>query len=176
MKTIPLTKGQIAIVDDEDYEMLMKRKWCAVASGSSNFYAMGTINGEAVLMHRVIMGVTEKSQFVDHKNHNSLDNRKGNMRICSSSENTKNKRSKKGSSSKYLGVTKVAGNKRQGPPKRDTWRAMIAHEGRRMAIGSFHDEEEAARAYDEAAKKFHGEFANLNFKPEPNRQLTLDGY
>lgn len=91
-KIIKLTKGYETIVDDEDYEELSKHKWYANVGGTAPHlvYARGTINGKKVRMHRVIMKTTE-NLVVDHKNHDTLDNRKKNLRNCTQKENQENR-------------------------------------------------------------------------------------
>ena len=87
---IPLTQGQFAIVDAEDYEWLSRHKWCA-AKSRDNFYAHRFGDGTIVNMHREIMRAP-KGVICDHKNHNGLDNRKSNLRLCTSAQNQYNKR------------------------------------------------------------------------------------
>ena len=96
--------------------------------------------------------------FVDHINHNGLDNRKANLRPATRSQNSFNRLIiiRKDLSSKYKGVT-------WGKYKK-MWQARIGIYGKRKHIGFFKDEVQAAMAYDKAAKKYHGEFASLNFK------------
>lgn len=107
-------------------------------------------------MHREII-IPPYPLVVDHINHNGLDNRKANLRPATKSQNTINKpyKKKKGAHSKYRGVTwQKSINK---------WQAQIRAKGNPRVIGYFEDEIEAAKAYDAAAKKHHGEFAVLNF-------------
>lgn len=107
-------------------------------------------------MHRMILNVNDKKILIDHKNHDGLNNTKSNIRECTIRQNNINKRSRKNSSSKYLGVSLY---------KRDNrWRADVRVNGKTIWIGYFDTEELAAKAYDKAALKHHGEFANLNFK------------
>lgn len=152
-KVIPLTQGKFAIVDAEDYDRLAQHKWCAVRS-KDTFYAQRWSNGKSVSMHRVIMRAP-KGLICDHKNHNGLDNRKGNLRLCTNAQNQYNKRPKKDCSSKYKGVILRRDYKR--------WRAKIGFKRKRVNLGDFTDEIKAAVAYDDKAIELFGEFAYLNF-------------
>ncbi len=156
MKEIGLTQGQVALVDDEDYDYLMQWKWYAQGSKKSNyFYAVRNEAKDKILMHRVILDLNDKSKTADHKNHNTLDNQKQNLRIASVAQNSCNRISLH-KSSKFLGVNKTK--------VRNTWRASITKNYTTKYLGSFKTEEQAALAYDMAAKAIHGEYANLNFK------------
>jgi hypothetical protein len=98
----------------------------------------------------------EPGKFRDHINHNGLDNRKANLRQATRAQNCWNKRKQKGShSSKYKGVSWLSREKK--------WQARIQANGRKIFIGSFKNEIDAAKAYDRAAKKYYKEFASLNF-------------
>lgn len=178
MKLIPLTQGQFAIVDEDDYDELIKLKWHA-GRYRTKFYAKkgGPATGSRkirsanIKMHRLIMKVTDPSLHVDHINSDTLDNRKCNLRICTMAQNSKNRSSAKNSASKYLGVnlqktTRLLSN---GEYKTyQYWRAEIRINHKAIFLGQFpfteDDEILAAKAYDVAATKYHGEFANLNFK------------
>ncbi len=162
-RIIPLTKGLRAIVSPEDYDRLSACKWHA-ARHQRVFYAQtgtgrkGVRKRCLVMMHRAVMGV-EDERVVDHQNHNGLDNRRTNLRIATWTENCWNKRKANfNSSSKYKGVM---WDKRRGK-----WQAQIGHNGKKIFIGYFDDEETAARAYDAKAKELYGKYAALNF-PEP---------
>lgn len=105
MKRIQLTKNKFAVVDDFDFEELSKYSWCASDSGNNKFYAHKKSNSKTVLMHRLILNINDKNVEVDHINHNTLDNRRCNLRVCSRTQNNRNKSSHKNSTSKYLGVS-----------------------------------------------------------------------
>ena len=156
---IPLTQGHSAIVDADDYERLSQWKWCTMTSrgGPRAKRAYRDENGkqQTMLMHRFIMGAIG-ADVVDHINHDTLDNRKANLRVCSRLENQRNSTSRKKSTSKYLGVDWVRRNQK--------WRARIQTDNGALHIGVFATEFEAARAYDVKAAEHFGEFANLNIK------------
>lgn len=156
MCKIELSKGLFAIVDDEDYEFINSFKWCASNSGRGRFYAQRKDNRKTVFMHRLIMKLTDKNLNIDHINHNTLDNRKINLRICSKTENARNKSSHPNSSSKFLGVS--------WDKSRNKWKSCIYINKKCVLLGRFNFEMEAAKAYDNAAKTNFKEFANLNFK------------
>lgn len=162
MKTIQLTQGYSTLVDDEDFEELNKFKW-HVKHHRNTIYAVRTEwilggNGKQkhFKMHRVILGITNPKELIDHKNHNGLDNQKNNLRICNGSENQKNRLSRKNSTSKYLGVS-LSDN---------VWIATIKYGDKTRYLGRFEKTNEgevmAAKKYNEFAKIYHGEFANLN--------------
>jgi hypothetical protein len=157
-KEIKLTKGKVAIVDDEDYEWLNQWKWYARES-SGNWYASrreagGRCEKRALIhMHRLILGA-ESGQYPDHINHNGLDNRRENLRISTHSLNLANQRLQKGRSSRYKGVC--------FHKKRQNWIAGIKINQKRINLGYFPTETYAAKAYDNAAIKYFGEFAFTN--------------
>lgn len=164
MKEIKLTQGKVALVDDEDYEYLNQWKWhyeYRKGRNPESGYAVRNMfvsKGKfvKVRMHRVIMNAPTGVQ-VDHINHNGLDNRRSNLRLCSSAENQYGKRAIP-HSSRFKGVT---WNKRD-----KKWQALIMKNGKTTSLGYFTSEYEAAKAYDKAAALIFGEFAKLNFETE----------
>ena len=158
MKTIELTQGQVALVDDADYEELSKHKWHALWNKTTrSFYAAHTAytNGKwkTVYMHRQILDA-QSGQHSDHRNHDTLDNQRENLRCCTRSENMQNMKPM-GGSSQFKGVS--------WHRQHAKWQATIKHAGHRQHLGHFTDEQEAARTYDTAARKLFGEFALINF-------------
>ena len=158
MKEIALTQKQFALVDDEDYEWLAQWKWCVVYNRGWRV-SRGIYKGGSVYMSRAIMenhGYRIKAKIVDHKDRNGLDNRKQNLRTCTTGQNQCNgiKRYGGRASSKYKGVCWFV--------PRQKWQARISWLRRIYFLGYFNDEIDAAKAYNEKAKKLHGEFARLN--------------
>lgn len=155
MMRLPLSKGYYAIVDDSDYEMLSKYSWHSSDGGNGFVYARGLVDRKHVRMHRLLTGATEGS-MVDHINHNTLDNRRENLRICTRSLNNANQKKGKRRSSIYKGVSRYESHGHV------TWRTSIQMNKKVILLGVFLDEQSAARAYNEAAKKYFGEYAYLN--------------
>lgn len=164
MKTIPLTKGKVALVDDGDYDYLMQWKWCDTHGyAMRRSYEKGTRKRKTILMHRVIMN-TPVGLEVDHKDFNGLNNQKYNLRNCTSDENRRYRRGK--GVSKYMGVslhTQVKVGKKS-TYFYQKWIAYIRVGSKYIYLGVHEKEEDAARAYDDAARKYNITFANLNFK------------
>ena len=147
-------EGKKVKVSPQDYDKLSKYRWFY-----SNVVATNVKIGDKykkVSMHRMIMNPPQ-DKVVDHINGDKLDNRRSNLRICTQKENTRNRKSHKGSISEYKGVTFIKELKKR------KWFAYIHLDGKRKNIGTFKTEEEAARAYDYYAKKHFGEYARLNF-------------
>lgn len=157
MKKIKLTRGMYAEVDDENYEALNKHKWNAHLEGRTH-YAIRTVlvNGKYVTerMHRVIMGNVKDGFYVDHINGDGLCNLKSNLRVVNKKQNQQNVKSHIDSNSKYLGVSYRK--------SKNTYRARIFVDGKELSLGHYKNEIDAAKAYNEAAIKYRGEYANIN--------------
>jgi hypothetical protein len=155
MKIIYGSKNETILVDDEDYEMLSKYVWNCFSGYAKTYRRKKEDNYKlkSESMHRMVMKAN-KTQTVDHKNGNKLDNQKSNLRFCNTQQNSCNRKISRTSKSKYLGV---AYHKRD-----NKWQAQIRTKGERIYLGSFPTAEEAAIAYNEAAIKYHGEFARIN--------------
>ena len=152
-KVIPLTQGKVAIVDPDDFERLKQYKWHATKCGRS-YYAVRSANGKSIKMHRQITNAP-KGLVVDHIDHNGLDNRRANLRLCTKQQNNCNTRSFRHKTSKYKGVFKQKGLKK--------FRALTRCNRKSIHIGMFESEIDAAKAYDKKARELFGEFAYLNF-------------
>ena len=158
MKEIPLTQGKVVLVDNEDYEMISKHNWSIshrnyVTRNIFTPMVKGKRKHWKVYMHRQIMKVNGES-IIDHINGNELDNRKTNLRICTQRENSYNSKISKNNTSGFKGVTWRKSRKK--------WVAQIMYKRKGYGLGYFTDKIEAAKAYNEAAKKYFGEFAKLN--------------
>ncbi len=157
-RTIPLTKGQFAIIDAADYEWLSAFKWQATwMKNTQSFYAVRTRykpetqSNTSVLMSRQIMGAG-KGAKVDHRNRDTLDNRRSNLRMATASQNNCNIKLRKDSRTGIKGVTFHKVNR--------TWVAHIRFQGQIKYLGSFKTPEAAKAVRDEAAQRLHGEFAS----------------
>lgn len=162
MKYIQLSRGYRAIVDDEDYERVSKWIWTyAPNAGDKVKYAVTQIitaccgTRKRIKLHRFIMDA-KPGQEVDHINADGLDNRKSNLRFCSRAQNLANKKKMSGNR-KYKGVAAVTGSSK--------WQANIGWKKKRIYLGCFNTQEEAARAYDDKAMELYGEFARFNLRP-----------
>ena len=153
MKTIPLTQGKVAIVDDEDLERLNEFKWHVIRSGKTG-YAVRTRNRRRVWMHREILRTVGE---VDHVNGIGTDNRKENLRSCTRSQNCANRRKLQGCVSKFKGVHWHGYGWIARLQKRD-----LSGRQDKRSLGVFQTQEEAALAYNKAAQETYGDFALLN--------------
>jgi hypothetical protein len=184
-RKVKVLPDKYAKVSPEDFHNISQYIWWA-KEGSGKYSAVrlrpGGNCGKVMYMHRQIMLEKQKTEYrkqnnviacgdsylnrfldyarndklvVDHINRDSLDNRRANLRLATRSQNNMNRSGRKGASSKYKGVSWYKSRKR--------WRAMIKVEGKRKSLGYFESEAEAAKVYDEAARKYQGEFAYQNF-------------
>ncbi len=161
MREIQLTHGHVALVDDEDFEVVNQFIWYP-RKGVSTIYARANDyenkKQRRVDMHRLVMNA-QPGQVVDHINCNGLDNRKENLRICTHTQNQWNQNKQitwegKPCSSKYRGVSWKKQNKK--------WSAVISYNGKQFWIGVFNKEDDAALAYNKKAKELYGEYAQFN--------------
>lgn len=159
MIQIELTQGFFATVDESDKDLDV-HKWYVDTKSKNISYAARRSRSGIERMHRVILGRKigrdlTKEETVDHIDHNGLNNQRANLRIASTAENTHNQRIQtRSKTSKYKGVYwyKTTGR----------WRARIKVQMKYISLGYFDREEDAARAYNEAALKYFGEFACIN--------------
>ena len=150
---IPLTKGRFAIIDQDDFELVSKYNWHVFAQKGYAGTDLPRKDGKKkLLMHRLIMNPPDKME-IDHINGNVLDNRKKNLRICTHQQNCSNHRGYK----KLKGVGKV-----KDRPLKKPYYASIMVNYKRIHLGYFATEIEAAKAYNKGATKYFGEFAKLN--------------
>ena len=151
---IALTQGQKAIVWESDYEYLSQYYWYACYDPCiKGFYATRKENEKSFTMHRQIMGKSD--HFIDHKNHDTLDNRRSNLRYATMSQSAANQRKPSSNTSGYKGVFTRNGGY--------SWRVRITKGKKVTHLRGFKTAEEAARAYDHIAVELFGEFAHTNF-------------
>jgi len=142
------------IIDDEDWERISNITWY-VHYNQSNHYVFGWCKKtkKYLRLHRVILNAPE-GKFVDHKNRNTLDNRKENLRLCNHQQNSYNRSKDYNNKSGYKGVSWSKQNKK--------WMAQITYSKTTYTLGFFKSKEDAALAYNKAVIKHHGEFAYVN--------------
>lgn len=157
---IKLSKGKVAVVDDADFQLVSKYKWSVSQNNSSSsgkkvlFYAVTTINRKTTYMHRLI-ALPPTGLQVDHRNHDTLDNRRQNLRVCSRTQNQANRETLPQKKSRFRGVHWNRENR--------NWVAHIKVNQKGKHLGAFSEEGEAAKAYDAAAECAFGEYAILNY-------------
>lgn len=156
MREIPLTKGYVALVDDEDYEWVSQHEWCVLTSSQSDaVYAQrhgdsGSRGGPKVLMHREIMGATG-DELVSHRNLRGLDNQKLNLRKCNPSQIRAARRVFKNNRCGMKGVS----------PNGKGFSSTICFNGKRISLGTYPSIELAAAKYLAKAKELYGDFARV---------------
>lgn len=153
---VPLTQGKFAIIDAEDAEKILQHSWYLRCNGYAGRSARNPNGGNqiTILMHRELIEVPD-GMFIDHINRDRLDNRKCNFRIVTRAQNMMNKSQYRNNTSGFRGVTWMKSEQ--------LWVARIDHNRKAIFLGYFKDPEEAARAYDAAAREYRGDFAALNF-------------
>lgn len=157
---VPLTQGKVAFIDPEDVQRVTSGyTWAALRRENDVWYAVANIRGSRsagrrgprqIYMHTLVSGLSKP----DHRDRNGLNNTKINLRAAEDWQNSGNTGKRKGTSSRFKGVTYVARTGR--------WAAQMHHRGHKIHLGYFTEEEEAARGYDRAAAAHFGEFAATN--------------
>lgn len=145
MKKVPLNKGKFALVDDDDFERVSQHKWVY----SNRGYARRIHRGKTIHMHRFVMS---SDTLYDHINRDKLDNRKSNLRPCTRSQNQANRRTPANNTSGHKGVCY--------DKRRLMWRSYIRTNGKQRFLGYYKKIEDAILAYQSAADKYFGDFAN----------------
>jgi hypothetical protein len=171
LKTIPLTRGFVALVDDEDFPAVKNLKWHVRLEGGRAYAAHSVTGGGAIMMHRLLLGYPESR--VDHVQHRTsegvVDNTRGNLRLVTAEQNNANARkwAARPTKSVFKGVTWH---------RRDSvWEAAIRVKGRLRYLGRFREEAHAAYAYDVAAVAHFGDYALPNFLVPGSRQALHGG-
>ncbi len=164
-RRIDIGEGQYTIVEPRDYYWIGKYKWILMGT-KYNLYAVreakiGPKETKRVYLHREIMKFP-KRKFVDHRNGDGLDNRRENLRLATQAQNNYNRRK---TSKKTLSQFRGISFDKNSP----AWVGCIHYKGKRINLGRFKNEIDAAHAYDRAAKKYHKDFAKLNFPKEIER-------
>lgn len=151
-----LALGLTALIDEEDLLLVGKYKWNAQKHrsrvGVYYFYASASIDGNVVLLHRFLCSA-RSGEVVDHRNHNTLDNRRENLRVCTHAENMRNRAVNRNSATGVKGVTL--------DKRLNKFRAEIRANGKRITLGRFASIDDAAAAYRAASIKYHGDFGSV---------------
>lgn len=154
-RRIPLSSGQFALVDPIDFRRVMKFKWSYSKSAQDEQgYACTWAGGKKIYLHRFITDAP-KGMEVDHEDGDRLNNCRGNLRVATRKQNAANaSRWRRPKHSRFKGVSRDRGGR---------WFAQIMKDGKNNHLGVFDSEEQAARAYDAAARELFGDFARTNF-------------
>lgn len=151
MRTVDLPGGYVAIVDDEDYDLVAPYRWCQGRGYAQvSLYQKGSGRKgkrKTLLMHRLVLGA-QRGQMIDHVDGNGLNNQRSNLRFCTASQNQANARRRKQFSSRFKGVSAHDG----------AWVAVLC----RKHLGRFATQEEAAEVYAKAAREKFGGFAYVD--------------
>ncbi len=176
MKEVLLSRGLVALVDDDDFPLICGFKWHAARGRSLSevWYACACLGKAQALqfgkrhvkLHRLLMGFPNSPLKVDHRNGNGLDNRRENLRIVNANQSQMNRPANIQAVSQYKGVSWHKRSSR--------WQSQICAYGHHRYIGEFANEIEAALAYDREAILIHGEYARLNFSRKEVRKRGLE--
>jgi len=160
-RKIYLGLGRFTIVEPRDYYSLRHFKWFVHGNGSNLYAARSALTDDLrsriIFLHRQLMS-PPAGLVVDHLNCDSLDNRRANLRVVTQAVNMRNRRKRKNTSSRYIGV--------HFDKQRNKWSVHIRYNGRKIWLGRFDSELDAARAYDVAAIKYFGASVRLNFSQD----------
>jgi hypothetical protein len=154
MREIPLSQGKVAVIDDEDFALIRQFSWSA-EKHRNTFYAVTNFNRRHVYMHNLIM--RDSGKETAHEDGDGLNNRRSNLSKVTRQQNSFGIRKVKCGTSKYKGVSLAKDTAKVG-----IWCAYIHHNYKKIGLGRYTSEEDAALAYNEAAKKLFGKFAVLN--------------
>lgn len=156
---VPLTRGFVTRISACDFDKVKEFKWQAAFAGDKPYARHAMSDGKTMYMHRLIMGLgAGRKPVVDHINGDTLDNSRANLRVCTQSVNLQNRHSSKPSASPYRGVFACCGK----------WMARLCLNHESFYLGLFRCQEDAALAYDAAAKRLIGRGAYLNFRESSN--------
>ena len=140
-------------IDLADYPLVSKYTWGISSNGYVISYSLRRKTGKLIHLHRLLTDCPPNMK-VDHINHNRLDNRRENLRVCTSQQNNLNVRKYAKSTSKYKGVTYCK--------QLNKWRAKTKHLGKTISLGYYDTEEEGALAYNKYMLEHHKDYAQLN--------------
>lgn len=160
---VPLVGGEFAFIDYADMDLVMcaSEEWMALRpNGAASVYAVAKSRRPFLYMHRLILGVTARRQWCDHVDGDGLNNRRTNLRLSTPSQNCMNRRTRTGSRSGFKGVAPYFDPRSR---KQYGWTAWITVGGAHKYLGLAGSAEDAALLYDDGARRYHGEFARLNF-------------
>jgi hypothetical protein len=151
---VTLTRGFVAIIDAADVPLVEGFNWTAIEVSPGRMYALRRPQQETIYLHRLLMGLEygDKRQ-VDHRDCDTMNNRRANLRIATAAENARNGKIQSNNTSGYIGVTQRSCGK---------WEAYVHVNRKRIYLGVHASKHEASRVRDVAARHHHGEFARLN--------------